>query len=50
MANNSKHMASIITTSAFITSKRNDNAVSISAVDFNSNNNVRKQYWEYMKI
>lgn len=48
MANNSKHMTSIIS-SAFITSKRNDNAVSISAVDF-INNNVRKQYWGYTEI
>ena len=34
MANNSKHIASIIK-SAFITSKCNDNAMSTSVVDFN---------------
>lgn len=34
MANNSKHIASIIN-SAFTTSKCNDNIVSTSAVDFN---------------
>jgi hypothetical protein len=45
MANNSKHIASIIS-SAFTTSKCNDNIVSTSAVDFN--NNVLKQHWDYM--
>ena len=48
MANNSKHIASIIS-SAFITSKRNDNIVSTSAVDFNKNN-VLKQHWGYTEI
>jgi hypothetical protein len=48
MAKNSKHMASIIS-SAFITSKRNDNIVSTFAVDFN-NNNVQKQHWEDMEV
>lgn len=45
MAQNCKHIVSIIN-SAFATSKRNDNIVSTSAVDFN--NNVLKQYWDYM--
>ena len=44
MANNSKHITSIIN-SAFITSKRNGNIVSTSAVDFN---NVQKQHWNYI--
>ena len=47
MAQNFKHITSIIS-AAFITSKRNDNAVSISAVDFN--NNVQKQHWEFVSI
>jgi hypothetical protein len=47
MANNSKHITSIII-SAFITSKRNDNVVSTFAVDFN--NNVQKQHWKEMSM
>ena len=43
MANNSKHITSIIS-SAFITSNRNDNVVSTFAVDFN--NNIQKQHWK----
>lgn len=46
MAKNCKHIVSSIINSAFITSKRNDNIASTSAVDFN--NNVLKQCWDYM--
>lgn len=48
MANNSKHIASIIS-SAFITNKCNDNAMSVAAVDFIINK-VQKQHWEYVNI
>lgn len=47
MAQNFKHITSIIN-AAFITSKRNSDIVSVSAVDFN--NNVQKQHWEFVSI